>query len=386
MALFNGLPLLEAKINMEDLESGMYCISLVDAPATQSNFIAFSEDKELLKYSIQDEEQRRLFGLIMAADMPIYRRTAEGVEYYIVYSRQTLADMMEKYFKNGFQNQVDTNHNFEMEDGITLTQMFVKDVEKGVNPKGFEEYADGSIFAEFHIMNDEVWNAVKDGTYKGFSLAGYFTVEETFKEEIDFNKQQNNNKSIMKLEKIKTILRSLLVEVEMGEVATDKGVLVWNGEEDLKAGDAVKMLDTETQSEVDAEDGEYRTEDRKTIIVKDGKVEEIKDAEAEVADTEKVTEDEAKGEENAEETPRAEEEMPKTEDERDARIAELEAEIAEKKAEIDEKAAEIDVLKARIAELENEPADKSAEQRFAETVEVEDKTPKGKMAKRGYKF
>ena len=70
--------------------------------------------------------------------------------------------------------------------------MFVKDAEKGVNPKGFEEYADGSIFAEFHIMNDEVWNAIKDGTYKGFSLAGCFTVEETFKEEIDFNKDNDD--------------------------------------------------------------------------------------------------------------------------------------------------------------------------------------------------
>ena len=47
MALFNVLPLIEAKINMEDLESGMYCISLVEAPATQSNFSACSEDKEL---------------------------------------------------------------------------------------------------------------------------------------------------------------------------------------------------------------------------------------------------------------------------------------------------------------------------------------------------
>ena len=376
MALFNGLPLLEAKINMEDLESGMYCISLVDAPATQSNFIAFSEDKELLKYSVQDEEQRRVFGLVMAADMPIYRRSAEGAEYYIVYSRQTLADMMEKYFKNGFQNQVDTNHNFEMEDGITLTQMFVKDVEKGVNPKGFEEYADGSIFAEFHIMNDEVWNAIKDGTYKGFSLAGCFTVEETF------NKQQNNNKSIMKLEKIKTILRSLLVEVEMGEVATDKGVLVWSGEEDLKAGDAVKTLN-EAGEEIDAEDGEYRTEDKKIIIVKDGKVEEIKDDEAEVAEEQPI-EEQPRAEEAAEEMPIDVE--PKTEDERDLRIAQLEAEIAEKTAEIDEKSAEIEALKARIAELENEPADKSAEQKFAETVEVEDNSPKGKMAKRGYKF
>ena len=187
----------------------------------------------------------------------------------------------------------------------------------------------------------------------------------------------------MKLEKIKTILRSLLVEVEMGEVATDKGVLVWSGEEDLKAGDAVKMLDTEAQSEVDAEDGEYRTEDKKVIIVKDGKVEEIKDDEAEVAEEQPI-EEQPKAEEAAEEMPTDVE--PKTEDERDARIAQLEAEIADKKAEIDEKTAEIEALKARIAELENEPADKSAEQKFAETVEVEDKTLRGKMAKRGYKF
>ncbi len=365
MALFNGLPLLEARININDEETGMYCISLVDAPATQSNFIAFSEDKELLKYSVQDEEQRRVFGLIMGADMPIYRRTAEGAEYYIIYSRQTLADMMEKYFKQGFQNQVDTNHNFQLEDGITLTQMFVKDAEKGVNPKGFEEYADGSIFAEFHIMNDEVWNAVKEGTYKGFSLAGYFTVEETFKEEIDFNKD-NKEKFKMKINRIKAILRSLLVE--MGEVATSKGVLVWSGEEDLKAGDAVKTLN-EAGEEIDAEDGEYRTEDKKVIIVKDGKVEDIKDDEAEVAEEEMPVDVE-----------------PKTEDERDLRISQLEAEIAEKTAEIDEKAAEIEALKARIAELENEPADKSAEQRFSETVEASDNSLKGKMAKRGYKF
>lgn len=377
MALFNGLPLLEARININDEETGMYCISLVDAPATQSNFIAFSEDKELLKYSVQDEEQRRIFGLIMAADMPIYRRTAEGAEYYIIYSRQTLADMMEKYFKNGFQNQVDTNHNFQLEDGITLTQMFVKDAEKGVNPKGFEEYADGSIFAEFHIMNDEVWNAVKEGTYKGFSLAGYFTVEETFKEQIN---KDNKETFKMKINRIKAILRSLLVE--MGEVATSKGVLVWSGEEDLKAGDAVKTLN-EAGEEIDAEDGEYRTEDKKVIIVKDGKVEEIKDDEAEVAEEQPVAE-EPTAEEAAEEMPIDVE--PKTEDERDLRISQLEAEIAEKTAEIDEKAAEIEALKARIAELENEPADKSAEQRFAETVEVSDNSLKGKMAKRGYKF
>lgn len=381
----NKLPIYRAVVNEGD-ETGMTTISLVDAPAVEADFLYFNEDIKPLNYAVDNEEQRKVFGLVMSCDTPIYRRDNSGYEYYIFYDRKTIELMAEKYLKLNRQNNVDLQHSFELEEDIFLNEIFIKDSERGIAPKGFETVKDGSLFATFHVLNDEVWTAIKEGTFKGFSLSGLFYGEETFKEEIDFNKQQNNNKSIMKLEKIKTILRSLLVEVEMGEVATDKGILVWNGEEDLKAGDAVKMLDTETQSEVDAEDGEYRTEDRKVIIVKDGKVEEIKDDEAEVADTTKVVEDEAKGEENAEETPRAEEEKPKTEDERDARIAELEAEIAEKKAEIDEKAAEIDVLKARIAELENEPADKSAEQRFAETVEVEDKTPKGKMAKRGYKF
>lgn len=367
--LFNGLPLWEAKINMEDSETGMFCVSLVDAPATESNFLAFGEQKELIKYSVQDEEQRKVFGLLMGADLPIYRRTADGYEYYIVYSKETLADMMEKYFAQGFQNQVDTNHNFEMEDGITLTQMFVKDTEKGVNPKGFEEYADGSIFAEYKINNDEIWASIKSGEYKGFSLAGYFTVEETFNKQI-------KDKNKMKLNKVKAILRSLLIE--MGEIATDKGVLVWSGDEDLKVGDDVKKLD-EAGEEIEAENGDYVTEDRKTIVVKDGKVEEIKEAE-EAPVEEPKPDEEPKPEENEGEEPKPTEEPteePKT-DEKDAKIAELEETIKAKDAEIEE-------LKAKIAELENEPAAKSAEEAFASAKDKDD-TPKAKMNKRGYRW
>ena len=370
------LPIYRAVVNEGD-ETGMMTISLVDTPAVEADFLYFNEDIKPLNYAVDNEEQRKVFGLVMSCDTPIYRRDNSGYEYYIFYDRKTIELMAEKYLKLNRQNNVDLQHSFELEDGIFLNEIFIKDSERGIAPKGFETVKDGSLFATFHVLNDEVWTAIKEGTFKGFSLSGLFYAEETF------NKQQNNNKSIMKLEKIKTILRSLLVEVEMGEVATSKGVLVWSGEEDLKAGDAVKMLDTETQSEVDAEDGEYRTEDKKVIIVKDGKVEEIKDDEAEVAEEQPI-EEQPKAEEAAEEMPIDVE--PKTEDERDLRISQLEAEIADKKAEIDEKTAEIEALKARIAELENEPADKSAEQKFAETVEVEDKTLRGKMAKRGYKF
>ena len=91
------------------------------------------------------------------------------------------------------------------------------------------------------------------------------------------------------------------VEEKFGRIATDKGELLWEGEEDLKAGDAVFVEGEEGR--VPAPDGEYKTEDGKTIVVVEGIVSEIRDAEAEVAPEETPAVDEEKEElrkENAE--------------------------------------------------------------------------------------
>ena len=59
-----------------------------------------------------------------------------------------------------------------------MVQWFIKDTENGINPTGFEAAEDGSLFAEFKVENEEIWNQIKEGTFKGFSLAGFFDVEE----------------------------------------------------------------------------------------------------------------------------------------------------------------------------------------------------------------
>lgn len=373
----NKLPIYRAIVNDAD-ETGMTTISLVDAPAVEQDFFYFNEEKQLLTYAVQEEEQRKVFGLVMEADKPIYRKSAEGYEYYIFYDRKTIEVMAEKYLKLNRQNNVDLQHNFELEEGIFLNEIFIKDTEKGINPVGFETVKDGSLFATFHVQNDEVWSAIKEGTFKGFSLSGLFEAE--LVETQTFNKQENN-KSKMKLNRIKTILRALLVE--MGEVSTDKGILVWSGEEELKVGDAVKGLN-EAGEEVDVEDGDYATEDKKIIVVKDGAVAEIKEEET-VEPTEEPEQpqvepiEEPKPEQNEEELPTEEPTEEPQEDEKDLKIKELEETIAARDTEIEE-------LKAKIAELENEPAAPSAEEEFAKTVVKEDNSAKGKMAKRGYKF
>lgn len=365
--LFNGLPLFEGKVDLMDDETGMFCISLVDEPATESLFLSFDKDKKSLQYKVENEEQRKVFGLVMEADKPIYRRDSSGYEYYIMYSKETIALMAEKYFKEGFHNNVDTMHNFEYEEGITLTQMFIKDVEKGVNPVGFEDLADGSLFAEFHIENNEVWDAIKNGTYRGFSLAGVFEIAEVEK----FNKvNKNTNIFKMKVDKVKAMLRKLLAQ--FGEVATDKGTILWDGDEDLKEGDSVHGVDEEG-NEVALEDGEYTTEDKKVITVKEGKVESIVDVEtpeAEEVETEPETEVEAEETEEPTEEPTEENVEP------NAEIEALRNEIAELRTLIDD-------LVERIKVIEGTPAGKSAEETFSS---LKGDSKSDKMRQRGYKF
>lgn len=97
----------------------------------------------------------------------------------------------------------------------------------------------------------------------------------------------------MKLNKIKKALENMLISMDFGQVGTDKGIIQWDGDEDLKAGDYVKGMDEDGETH-DLADGDYKTEDGKTIVVKDGKVEEIKDKEAEVADEEPTAEEKFK--------------------------------------------------------------------------------------------
>lgn len=175
MKKINGLPLYRATVGEGD-GTGMFVVSLVDSPAVETDFLAFNK-QEKLQFKVEDEEQRKVLGVVMRPNFPMYRETEEGEGYYIEYDAQTIHKMAEKFFRNCNVNSVDTDHSFELVDGVTLSQAFFKNEEKGINPAGFEDLPDDTLFFEYHITSDEIWDGVKDGTWKGFSLAGTFNIE-----------------------------------------------------------------------------------------------------------------------------------------------------------------------------------------------------------------
>lgn len=292
-----GIPVYDAVIS--DEETGMFKISLVDDPAVMSNFQAFDADRKPILYAIQDEEKRLVRGCIMRADFPIYRRDSKMGEYYVIYKADTIRLMAEKYLLEGRQNDVNLMHEEGSDvDGVQMVQYFIKG--DGIRVDGFDDCADGSLFGEFHVVNDGIWDEIKAGTYKGFSLEGVFDlVPELDKDEIQeivdildgaFRKHFKNQSDMGKLKRLKETLAKLLQE--FGNVTTDKGIISWDGDEDLKAGDSVYVEDSEG-NRTPAADGDYNTDDNKVIVVVDGKVSEIKDAEAEV-DSEFIQTDKGK--------------------------------------------------------------------------------------------
>lgn len=296
MVTIGGIPVFDALIT--DEETGMMKISLVDDPAVMSDFLAFDNHRKMQMYSVTDDARRLVRGVVMRADFPIYRRDDRLGEYYIIYKPETIRLMAEKYLAESRQNDVNVMHSTDV-DGVQMVQWFIKG--DGVSVNGFDDIADGSLFAEFHIVNDKVWEAVREGTFRGFSLEGYFDLapEQNLKdveeivEDLDGKFERIIKKSIInitmsKINRFKAALAKLLAV--FGNVTTDKGVLAWDGEEDLKAGDAVYIEDQEG-NRTDAPDGDYITSDNKTIVVVDGKVSEIKDPEAEVAPEEPVEEE-----------------------------------------------------------------------------------------------
>ena len=94
----------------------------------------------------------------------------------------------------------------------------------------------------------------------------------------------------MNKKSFKMFFRSLLTK--LGEVKTDKAVLTYDGDGELEVGMEV-FVETEADDNIEyvhPEDGEYVMEDGRTIVVKAGIVEEIKDKVEEMPAEEPATE------------------------------------------------------------------------------------------------
>lgn len=181
-------------------------MSFVDRPAIEIDFMKFnSESKEKLKFNIVNEEQRIVTGPCMLHSKHIYRYDpTTDEEYYVYFSKETVKKAQEIFMKNGSTRATNLNHNNQFFDGCTVIESWI-DGERAKST--LYDLEPGNWFMTFKVDNDEVWTAIKNGTYKGFSLEGYFTnlikmrKESSVERELMaiINSSQDSNKKVIEL-------------------------------------------------------------------------------------------------------------------------------------------------------------------------------------------
>ena len=333
------IPTLRATFDPTNPLEGMFVVSLVEDPAIGSLFFPFGEEK--INLSILDAPQHKVIGCVLRADYPILRIDGEGKYYNLVFDKETIYELTQHFVKYNNTGNVSVLHNGKPVGGVELTQLFIKDKSKGIDPVGFEEVSDGSLFAEYKILNEEVWKGICNGVYRGFSIEGVFEVEQIPQK---FNKvetnQETNKFNIFNMSKLRDKLAKMLLKFD--SISTDKADLFYDHDGELVVGDEVYTYN-EAGDRVPVADGEYLS-DNIVYDIENSKVTEIKRFESPdptKEDLEAMPADPVAPEATPEATPEA---MPKE----DPKVAELESKVTELESKVTELVSKVEELAAKL--------------------------------------
>ena len=169
------MEIIELVIDEESEEySGISAISVVSAPAIEEPFIALKKEDQVRLAEVS-KEKRLLMGAALIPDKPIYRKSDDN-EFYIYFSKDTVAKASQMFLQAGNQGQATMEHATKKLEGMTVVESWI--VEDLVHDKSKKYALDmpiGTWMVSMKVDNDEIWNNyVKKNKIKGFSIEGYF--------------------------------------------------------------------------------------------------------------------------------------------------------------------------------------------------------------------
>ena len=168
------MEIIELVLDENEEFSGIEAISVVSSPAIEEDFIAL-KNQEQIRLAEISKEKRLLMGAALIPDKPIYRKNGDH-EFYIFFSKDTVAKASQMFLKNGNQGKATMEHTDEKLEGMTIVESWL--IEDEVHDKSRKYGLNmpvGTWMVAMKVDNDDIWNNyVKEGKVKGFSIEGYF--------------------------------------------------------------------------------------------------------------------------------------------------------------------------------------------------------------------
>lgn len=164
-------------------DSETYAISLVEAPAIESEFVALAKEEEKQVF-LESNERHMVYGAALIPDMDIYRNDGEH-EYYISFSKESIEKMSQDFMKEYRQYEVKTDHEDVANEVCVVESWLVSDAYKDKSNALGINVPEGSWMVGMKVNNIETWDRIKAGELKGFSVESLVRLEE-------FSKIENN--------------------------------------------------------------------------------------------------------------------------------------------------------------------------------------------------
>lgn len=208
----------------------LFAVSLVEDPAIESNFIALSKEKQIIQL---ENEKRLLVGAALIPNKPIYRNI-NGKEFYISFDEATIEKLAQDFLANDYQHNITIEHQ-EGVDDITVVESWIKTSENDKSVGYGLNEPIGTWFISVKVNNEEIWNRVKNGDYKGFSIEAMVGLDEN----LELNNQLSMNEEL--IEKLREIIYEAIGKTPKAEEIVNDTAAEVVEEQPIQLEDVAKL-------------------------------------------------------------------------------------------------------------------------------------------------
>jgi hypothetical protein len=187
-------------------ETGVFRMSTVESPAIGATLVMFDDENKLLEFA--DDEKQVIYSVAMRPNILIPRKNINGEPSMVFYTEETVSDLQQNFFKNNSHNGATINHDKNIRNDIyAFESWIVSDPERDKAKLLGMAVEKGDWVLGQKIDNPEVWNDIKSGKLKGFSIEAYLEPILT------------NTKTEMTTEEIDARIKAILMESEEEKAA-----------------------------------------------------------------------------------------------------------------------------------------------------------------------
>jgi hypothetical protein len=165
------------------------------------------EFKDEMSFQVFNQEERLVVGPAMIPDKLIIRRSDDfssglrpGEIYYVYFSADTIKKLSQDFSERLLLKRANIEHQDSFLNDVSVVESWiVEDPEKDKQQVFGMDYPKGTWMITMKIKDNKVWNMVKQGKLKGYSVQGFFL------ENAKFSKSEKEL-----LHEIKNILNQIL--------------------------------------------------------------------------------------------------------------------------------------------------------------------------------